>query len=221
MTLSEQIQSWFKEKGNYKEGVQLLQQTGTKTQTFQRYMKAKSVPPTIKAKLRTKLEAYLKKNPVKKKAYKPKAAPAPPPDPTEPPAIQQLREKAILLHKQQAAVHTEMRISALKGGTNEIIAYHLAKKLMEDIVPHLTKIYNNIRHWKATGELPAVVDTDDIVQETVKKMLRRESLKSRLSRLKGKLKTAKGEQRQKYEKEFAEKEVELAEINQKYGLDGK
>jgi hypothetical protein len=89
-----------------------------------------------------------------------------------------LRERAKYLHKQEAAVHSEMRLS-----DNPKRRYACASEIMRDIRPELDRIYDQIRAFEATGDIPAlpavIADSD-----ALRKLL---TLRSRASRIKATL----------------------------------
>ena len=88
--------------------------------------------------------------------------------------------------------------------------YEIARELVEEIVPTLDELYDRIRTYENTGDLPALLERD-IKKQIIELMNKRNSLKSRISRIKRMMKkdglsnTEKG----KLEKELLEKEVVL------------
>jgi hypothetical protein len=89
---------------------------------------------------------------------------------------------------------------------------------MENTIPKLDDIYDQIRDFQESGIVPAV-PLGNIVKETVEKMQRLQSIRSRISRLKkfleGKMEAKK---RQEYEVELLEKESEAIGIEKELGL---
>lgn len=230
MSVSQQIQRWFDTDGCFLDGVALYSRVGGPypVRTFEGYESAPFVPDRIEGLLWSSLRAYLEAHPVEEVAETVEtpetvvsetvkqavSAQAPPVREDEPEAIRALRNKARLLHKRQALVHAKLH----EAETDEE-RYALAEETMEEIVPGLDGIYDSIREWQATGVVPAAPQPD-VVADTVKKMLRISSLASRISRLKGLLKN-KGlsdVERQGYEKELLEKEVEKDGIEKELGL---
>jgi len=128
--------------------------------------------------------------------------------------IAQLKAKALPIHK---------RYSHLKGQlhseTDESALYEVAAEIVEQITPTLTAIYKQIDHIKATGEVPTQNAVDDSKKAVIDAMLKRASLTSRVSRLKGLIRKAETDlDKQTYQKELTEKQHELAELNEWLGL---
>jgi len=91
---------------------------------------------------------------------------------------------------------------------------------LEDIEPKLDDIYGQLRAWDQEGVRP-VADRRRIVQETVEKMNRRETVRSRIYRLRKWLDGGKkltDQKRRDYEVELKDKELELRELEENLGL---
>lgn len=227
MELADQIRAWL-EDGCYLDGVALYRRTGGAypVRTFEGYEHAPYVPEATERLLRAALLDHL--------------ATLPPPPPEagplgeadieelvpvatggrsqagqEPDGILRLRLEARLLHKRHALLHAR-----LYDEPEEEKRYELAEEIMETLIPGLDSIYDSIRNWQATGELPLEAKPDgDVVQDTVRKMQRIQSLASRISRLKGALKKKLPDsEAQAYQKELAEKQVEKKRLETELGL---
>ena len=232
MSLVQQIQNWFARDGSFIEGTTLLMQTGAITSRFQRYFSAPYVPDEIERQLKASLVAYLDihandipireaqpvekvKKPVGMSENRTIVQNPDIPDLEEPIQILALRQEARKLHKRQAMLHGQLSVVASDGER-----YELAKEIMEEVIPNLDRIYDTIRAWQKTGELPTAAKSDDGFRRGVELMKRLNSLKPRISRLKALLKKTNldPKERQKYEKELREKELEVVEIEKKVNL---
>ena len=220
--MRKRILSWFKKDCPYYEGVAIYRQTcgPYAPQLFEQYLTGHFVPDDIEKRLKYALECYLEAHQdeteglEEEEQHEVPDQEAPTDKIEEPKAISNLRESAKLLHKRHAMLHSELRIA----GTDKK-RLELASDIMENVIPELDGIYDRIRDWQNTGELPAELSTVDTVQDTVKKMLHVASLKSRISRLTGFMKKQlSASDRQKYEEEKLEKEIELAELEALLGL---
>lgn len=219
--MRKRILSWFKKDCPYYEGVAIYRQTGGPypSQMFEQYLTGHFVPDDVEKRLKYALECYLNANQDEAAPQEEEDSEAPDQEThttktEEPKAISNLRESAKPLHKRQAMLHSELRVADSDKKRLEI-----ASEIMENIIPDLDGIYDRIREWQNTGELPSETSTIDAVQDTVKKMLHVASLKSRISRLTGFMKKQlSAADRQKYEEEKLEKEIELAELEAILGL---
>lgn len=130
----------------------------------------------------------------------------------EPGEILELRQEAKNLHKRQSYLHSLMCEAAKNNRKKE--AYQLARELMEEVIPRLDAIYNQIREWKETGIVPNPPSPDGF-KKGVELMKRRESLRTRILKLK-KLLSSKLEERirQRYENEILDKIKELKELEE-------
>jgi len=222
MTYSHQIESWFQKKGSFIEGLNLYRQVGGMypISIFQGYETAPYVPEAVESRLVQALRDYLNKNPPAEgvapqlQADETTATRIPGAAKAEPPKILELRQEARLLHKRHAFLHPQLKLVE-----SDKQRYEIACEIMEEVIPKLDRIYDQIREWESTGELPKE-DTSSIVQDTVRKMQRWTNLKSRISRVKGFLKkdNLEARTRQQYEKEIIEKEAEKRDIEEMLGL---
>ena len=91
--------------------------------------------------------------------------------------------------------------------------YELSSEIIS-ISPRLDEIYDKIRVFENTGDLPAIIEVD-VKQKVIKMMNRKGTLNSRISRintmLKGQLEP---KERMKLEKELTAKKIELNEIKE-------
>lgn len=216
MELRQKIEDWLLGGCLYFEGVALyrwVQHGSYPVQYFEGYEGAKFIPEEIEKRLKYALVSALEKLPIRRtETTQPTAVSLQPlaisPSPlAEPETILQLREQAKSLHKTHALIHARM-VDAIADEDR----FAFASQIMEDIVPSLDAIYDKIRAWQDTGELPpaTIANRDRYI---IEKMLRRNSLKSRISRLTAMLtKKMPDQEKMKLEKELLEKEVELKEI---------
>ncbi len=212
MILSQQIQNWFDTDGSFIDGVSLLERTGYDTKRLRHYTSVTYPPLAVTQRLEKALSDYLELHPIEDSKKKLPAKKE------EPPSIVAIRQKAIRIHKLHANAHSEMRIAALREDKRS--AYQLANTIMQEYIPTLDSIYDVIRKWEATGELPPPVAVNDVVKDTVKKMQRIASLKSRISRLPKLIGVAKDDsKKQKIEKELVAKKSELNSLKIELGLD--
>ncbi|MBK8880746.1 MAG: hypothetical protein IPN74_20235 [Haliscomenobacter sp.] len=98
----------------------------------------------------------------------------------EPAGVRALREKAKGLHKKQAYYHALMSEASRELDTPERQAKLLefAQKIMDEIQPAMDQVYEEIGHWKETGQAPPEGDAQDGVRQQ-KRLL---SIRSSISR---------------------------------------
>lgn len=205
-------QEWLQEDGSYADGVALLRAAGIDVSRFLPVLQLSYLPPGAKNLLREAIEqlpAPVEARPAKRQVQQ-----------EEPPEVLRLRSRGQHLMKLQSDLHTRLKLA--KTDTDR---YQIAEALMDEVIPELDKVYNAIRSWENNGTLPPD-NADDIRRETIALMHKIESLKPRVSRLQGWLKTGKKDgkeiteaDRRNYEKELLEKQVELGDIREKLGLD--
>jgi hypothetical protein len=132
----------------------------------------------------------------------------------EPDEIKQLREKAKGFHKLQSYHHAKLR-----NATTDEERYEQSQIIMEEIIPEIDAIYNVIREWKKTDVVLVVPQTREF-DRAVKMMKKRESLRTRLIKLKSHLrkKVLDNQKRFQYEQELEAKTKELAELNRQLNL---
>lgn len=225
--LADLVHTWLEEDGSYAQGLALYRQTGGAKPLayFERQMSARYVNPAVKAELRAQLETFSLLNPpassikpgkavqqMQEEQEAERAAQA------EPEAILRLREKAIPFHKQYSHLKAELYAEAIRKRPSKRKLLVIAREIMNETLPKLDAIYDQIREWQRTGEVPDM-PRPIIVEETVQKMLQVNSLRSRISHLRRRLKgqmEAMG--RLQYENEIKEKEAALAELCAELGL---
>ncbi len=127
------------------------------------------------------------------------------PDPKE---VISLRNKGRMLLKMQANLHAQLDIV-----TTDEERYDLADQIMSDVIPKTDRVYNGIRQFEQTGEIPSVAVPDDLKAKLIDLINKKNSIASRISRIKGKLKGDLSEDaKKKYEKELLEKQHLLSDI---------
>jgi len=213
--LSNQIQAWFKNGKPYSQGVALYRQTGGAYSVvmFERYIGARYIPKNILQRLSMVLSKYLQTNPLVDQAPLPRdqndttrtIVQYVPNKKIEPSEITQLREKAKLLHKRHAFLHAQLSI--LESDEER---YEVAKEIMEEVIPTLDSIYDQIRVFEKEGKLPI----PEKEKRAVDLLNKRNSLRSRISRLKSILKKddLESTKKTKYQKELLAKEILLQKI---------
>lgn len=243
MELKELIRAWFKDNCHFGTGVNLLQQTQrhpVEVQRFRSYFTAHFVPAQAEKQLQQLLRMYLESQPVasvlvENHAFVGNSIKEPPEmseilanvqniDKTaaEPVEIQKLRETAKEWHKKQSYVHAQM---GLVESDEE--RYACAEQLMEEIIPTLDRIYDQIRAFEKDGTLPAPAAVNDVARQAVEDYKRMEkTLRPRISRLKkwidkglnDKKRVLSASEIEKYKKELVEKELEFQTLKNKLGL---
>jgi hypothetical protein len=146
------VEIWFRSGQFYPEGLALLAEHGGDVSGLVYSGTAPTMPQ--RAELSKRLEPMRNLSPkilaTKAKQTARETAPSPTlPTDVEPEEITSLRERAKLLHKQEAATHAEMRLS---DDTKR--RYTLAYEIMVTIRPALDEIYGHLRTYEQTGKLP-------------------------------------------------------------------
>ena len=218
--LADYVHTWLEQDGSYTQGVALYRQTGGAKPPayFEKHLSAAYVNPEVKAQLRAHLEAFSTLNPPASYLTPVKVEYRKKEENIEPKAILKLREKAIPFHKQYSHLKAELYTEATRKRPSKRKLLVISREIMNETLPVLDGIYDQIREWQLTGEVPDM-PRPVIVEETVQKMLQVNSLRSRIShlrrRLKGKLEDM---DRMQYENEIKEKEAALAELCAELGL---
>lgn len=234
--MKERIRQWFLDNCPYSRGVALYTEIGRpyNPAIFTAYLQANYVPSDIKKKLEYAITEHYKTLPKNSPSHSlthsldehresitmrasradHQTSIASPSSKPEPQSIILLRKKAKNQHKLHA-----LTFFKLQHAETPEERYEHAHALMTEIIPTIDSLYERIRHYEDTGEIPPKDQTDDIVQATVKKMLKVQHTQQRISKvkrlLKGKLSP---EKRQRYEQELLEKEVLYAELRQELNL---
>lgn len=230
--MNEIIQQWLDADGAFPAGLALYRSLGDpeKLPYLKKLSKAalkKWMDPADKVLLRRLLKERIHSQPPQKRyistpdttTRRTDAIPATREE-EEPAIIQELREKAIPLHKRyshlkaQLYTHVEDRLKF-----SDVDRYEIAKEIMEDVLPPTDEIYDQIRAWEKDGTIPEEPQ-DDVVHQTVEKMQRVYNLRPRISRLKKFItdEDISADKREDYRKELLNKELELAELEQELGL---
>lgn len=213
------ILQWLEAGCPYLSGVELYRQVGGDypISYFLGYENASFVPDTIERRLEYALRIALQTLPddapeipslqTGHAEVANNIAPSANPAPIEPAPIQQLRAEAKELHKRQAYLHAQLSIVERQEVRAELVV-----EIMETVIPRLDAIYDHIRGYEDTGELPTAApnNRDGYI---IERMLRRNSLKSRISKIKSLLKKAMEDvAKAKLKNELLEKQVELQGI---------
>lgn len=215
--LADLVHTWLQEGGSYAQGVALYRQAGGSRPMayFERRLGHTYVDPEVKARLREQLEAFSSLNPPTSSIHPPQDAPR---IAAEPEAILQLRKKAIPLHKQYSYLKAVLHTEATSPRPSKRKLMLVCREIMNEVLPALDGIYDQIREWQHTGEVPDA-PRPLVVEETVQKMLQVNSLRSRISHLRRRLKgKPEGLDRLQCENDINEKEAALAELCAELGL---
>jgi len=224
MNILKRIEEWEKSGCPYLQGVALyLRLPNRKRQLlkqFQRYLEA-TPPSRLQSKLKSELLSYRSNSNASVGSESVGKRVGAPIVSTQkgknyPKSILVLKEKGRRLYMRYDATHGAMAAAKTDGDR-----YEFAREIMEEIVPKIDEIYGKIRRWEKTGVEPVVggKSEEDVVKMVVEKMLKINSLKSRISRLRRLLKGDIGDKkRQVYQKEILEKEVEMQELKNELGL---
>lgn len=130
----------------------------------------------------------------------------------EPQAVRDLREKARRLHSEHRHVHAMM--AAARNDRDRLTE---AKKIMDEIVPQLDRIYRNIRVFENTGLLPTVADR--MADSRADLLETRQKLREKASKLKKKIAaTADGPNHERWQKELLATEKSLLETDEAISL---
>jgi HPt (histidine-containing phosphotransfer) domain-containing protein len=202
--MKEQIKTWLKENGSYRDGYYLLEKIGADESVLRPLRAGLDLPfikPAMKNRLREALQYLIDSIPEGVQVISAAA---------EPQAVKDLRDKAKSLHKE----HAYLKAQLLNSASDED-RYVLAERIMDNVIPQLDDIYDRIREWEATGRVRGE-SRREIVSEVVQKLNRRGSIRSILSRLKKQLqeKDLSESERQEAEKKIVEVSAELEEIEQ-------
>lgn len=224
MKIAQKIQRWFREEGSYIEGVSLLSQCGVNCWKYQQYFQNDYLPAGMMEQLQADLTPFalaaapiipenidetIGENSSENSANNEKEE-----QKAEPDEILLLRAQARQLHKRQSYLHA--KLSLVSSDEDRLAA---ALEIMTDVIPKLDAKYDAIREWQATGKLPGEAKVKSDFQRGVEAVRRLNSLNSRISRLKGRLKKfdLTVRERQDFEQELADKELEKAEIEGEIG----
>ena len=212
---SQEVQSWLDRGCPFLPGVRLYQLIGGPypISIFLGFEQAGFVPADVQQRLNQGLRAYLQKYPITPDTKAPKeklqVIKIVKIKGTEPEAITDLRAKAKNLHK----LHSHLKAQLSTVG-NDSDRYNIADQIMQKIIPGLDRIYDQIRHWEKTGNLPALLE-QHLIDNPRAIANRINTLASRISKLRRFLKgDLVDKKRAKYEKELLAKEIELAKLKE-------
>lgn len=209
------IKTWYASGRRFSDGCALLLQLGGSLDGLERWQHHVAAPPYPSDLLEKRLLALRHKaeavpdsgesdTPARDVGFRGTPAAA-----QEPEIIQQLRAQGAILLKERAAVHGQMC-----GSHDERFRANCAHRIMSDLQPRIDETYAILKRWENSGELPVVASESIRIEErgAWKKI---NTLRSRISRIRGKLKA--GVQDADYEKrlraELAEKEAELQKLD--------
>jgi len=208
--LKKQIQQYLAVVGPYNEGLNLLRTAGIPIEHLR--VRGRGVRPAERSRLMQLLEQCLEELPDDPAAVTGGSSAV---RPVEPESIRRLREKGKRLLKEQSYVHAQLCTAATDDDR-----YQYADQLMRQVVPQIDQLYNTLRLYEETGEDPGQVDRQAIVQETIEKLKKRDSLKTLIRRAKRRLDQEKltPRQRKDIELEKATRELELEALERELGL---
>lgn len=199
------VKEWIDNDGSYRDGIALMHELGITNKSLSDMLYRPFIPKSAKEELRKLLSPYIGQQP---------ASPLPNRSKVEPPYISSLRQKAVLLLKKRDQVRSQLKVAE----TDEQ-RYELAQTLMDELIPSIDEAYGHIKQYEEEGVVPNVQE-EDIIQQTVKKMLKLQSLKPRISRLKKMLSgNLTPRERQTYDKELLDKELLVQQIRADLQLD--
>jgi hypothetical protein len=210
--LAQQIHDWIAQRGPYAQGLQLASKAGAKIPADLQNVQV--VFPQMRERLTQLLRPYAAPSTAKDVAH----AVAHVSGETEPEAVASLRLQLRDVYKVYGALKGQLYAACLDGqdGTR----YDIARQIMEEVIPRINDMSAKLKSHERSGILPAFSDRE-IVRLTVEKMKQLGNLESRVSRLKGWIKTgtAFGEKLTpdklaEYEKEQRDKEARIQELKE-------
>ena len=218
MTIVQEIYQYL-ESGWFQKGVEIYERLYGKAEagSYRRYIGTHYVPTEVEKQLEYLLRNYAEEHPDSNPS--PNATPITEsgkkivyitkPANEEPKAILSLREKARQLHKRHDAKNAELR-----HAKDDQTRYAISYEIMEIIIPALDELYDKIRHFESTGET-ITQPVNSIKKNIIEMFKRRDTLKPRISKIKGILKKPLDDaRRQELNKELLNKELELKQINE-------
>lgn len=216
-TIDNEIQAWLKGGGSFSSGVDLYRRAGGESllPEFHQAVQRDYIASSTYNKLCEALSALCNSKPAKNRSNRKIQS-----QENEPAEVLALRQRGRLLKKRESDVHGQMKALAIqdRSGIYEEQLYALAHEMMTEIQPALDETYDAIREWEQSGTLP-IAGKAQIIQETVAKMRRLETCRSRCSRLRGWIsKGVDDELLASYESELAEKSAEMDRIRTELNL---
>lgn len=212
--IEKQIREWMNHSGSFVAGMKLCAQVNPKVHhRLATWLGKPLVPIEAKQQLVQALRPY-----AAPAGGEGRGAPGKSPA-EEPEAVRRLREEGRLKLKEYDQYKTHLRYMTVSPDVTDADRYVVARHIMEVIIPAADAIYDRIRAYEQRGEVPTIADSE-LVQQTVEKMQRIQSLRPRISRLKKFLEKDDLDelQRRKYELELLEKEQELDTIESELRL---
>jgi len=205
--LAEQIHDWIERKGPYAQGLSLATAAGAKIPADMQNVKV--VFPQLRERLTQLLRPYAarinKPIPVAQSSGQ-----------TEPEAVALLRLQLRDAYKVYGTLKGQLYSLCISGQDNS--RYDVARQIMEDVIPQIDALSAKLKAYDRSGILPSFSDRE-IVRLTVEKMKQLANMESRVSRLKGWLRSGvAGTERlttdklAEYEKEKQEKELRIQEL---------
>lgn len=209
------IRSWLDDNGNFQSGLAMLREVNPKAfRQFASWEKKPVIPAEVKQKLRVALTPYAAPADVPGTVAKVKKPAA-----EEPEAVRRLRQEGVMKLKEYSDMKTRlaMMVQGFSRYSDED-RYEIASLMMEDLLPQIDAIYDKIRSYDESGILPSMSDSE-IVQSTVRKMLKIQSLRPAISRLQKRLQEETDlVEKRKLELSLDEKRLELKQIEDELGL---
>lgn len=222
MTIRYRVQQWVSQGGSFRDGVGLLEMAGDRAANrYRSVLSQQFVSAAQKEHLRKEMVRLLGSLPEDSHPAPPASAGSVEQRIPDTPRIIAMRKQARGFLKQRSDLKTQLIVKGLdnleKYTDEERLA--IAKAIMEDNVPELDVLYDQIRRFEQEGIEPAD-DEEMIRQDTVAKMKKVYSLRPQISRLRGALKKGGLTNQEKSEKEveLAEKLAELEQIEDFLGL---
>ncbi|MEL7118626.1 MAG: hypothetical protein AAFO07_04275 [Bacteroidota bacterium] len=181
------IKEWLDKSGSFRQGLDLLREHGTAAdlRIFRPYEKAAFILPDVKDRLIECLKKYV---PTEESVEAIRRPIIPQQPKEEPEQVTNLRARGRALKKEESYYHALLVQAAQEEDTAERKKKlaGLAETILE-IEFELDEVYGDIRAYENKGIIP-ITDKQKIIDETVDKMKKRNSLKSRISKIKTLLK---------------------------------
>ena len=181
------IKEWLNNGGSFRQGLDLLREHGTAAdlRVFRSYENATFILPSVKNKLIEYLKRYVPAEEPVEVIERPVVIQQ---AKEEPEQVTNLRARGRALKKEESYYHALLVQAAQEEDTPERKKKlaRLAETILE-IELELDEVYGDIRAYENKGIIP-ITDKQKIIDETVLKMKKRNSLKSRISKIKTLLK---------------------------------
>lgn len=195
--MEQEIRQYLK-AGYFAQGVAILRRipgvTAQQIRLYQQYLSRPYVPAAVEQQLNALLRSFLPpaSEPSGEKKKKPPSV-----DPAVnapfwsslaqgrdlPDDILALHDRAIELHKRESLAHAQMGAAA--RAKKKKAAYMLAHEIMHDLRPALDELYDAVRAWQQTGQLPMRQATAPTAAAEVLELMKRlKYCNERVSRIK-------------------------------------